>query len=114
MKRFVILTISPGGNDPRQFGLQLENEDMELTNNCNSLDLIIDKSHIKIDDGLLSFINNGRLTHPDIHKWVIKKGLNSYPLRKPYKIIFSVSVKRNKIKFTLYPFQYKSKSRTGA
>ncbi len=104
--RFIILTVTPAGQPKsKHYTLQLQQEDKLISLNCNSLTIDLGERSLKITDALIAYNNHGRITHPELHQWIIEKNLNNTPARNPAKLIFSILVKKNTHRLLLYPYQ---------
>lgn len=106
MARTIILSvISAGARKEGFFAFQLQQEDKEKALLAEGLSIEIGNEVIEITNAIRAYKSFGRISHPDIHQWILEKRLHQTPHRNPTKLIFSFSERRKKHSLKLYPYQ---------
>ena len=101
MTLYIILTVVKSGRN-NQFALQVSKEYLNYFKKCKTLKLDNENQLIVIEDGLIAYKKNGRITHPIINQWIIENNLNNFPPRYPVKLIFKFSYSNNNHRYVLY------------
>ena len=95
--RFVILTVV--SMNENSFGLQDHNFPFE----CKDLSITLTNERIEMNNSIVAYNQNGRLTNPEINKWIQENKLHE--VGKPTKLIFRLEKIINKYHYKLYKYQ---------
>lgn len=106
MARTIILSIVPAGaRKGKHFAFQLQQDDRRNSIEATALAITIDNQTLEITNALTAYKKWGRISHPEIHRWIIKNRLHQTPPRNPAKLIFTFSKVRKKHLVKLYSYQ---------
>jgi hypothetical protein len=97
LPQFSILTVVSMAKN--SFGLQ----DYNYPFSCEDLSITLTNKIIKLNNSIVAYNRNGRLTNPEINDWIQLNEL--YKFDKPIKLIFKLERRLHKYHYRLYSYQ---------
>lgn len=101
----ILTVVSEGNTNNPQFALQISSEHKRLTQDCTTLNLMLNNNIVIDINAIVAYKNHGRITHPILNQWITDNNLNIFPKGEPAKLIFSFYNTRNNNKYVFYPYQ---------